>query len=109
MDAKEEFEKFKKEVEKEQVKRARKIATVFGVLAVIALIALVFAFFQSAESQRTRMLAEKQATECNENEKNLRDEMGRLEAKVNQLTEELNAAMNEAERQSQPIQKKDPK
>lgn len=106
MEAKEEFEQYKLEYEKKMVKRARKTATVFGVLAVTALISLVYAFFQNAESQRTRLMAEMQLTECNRNEKNLRDEMDRLEVKVSQLTEERNAALKEAERQFEAAQKR---
>lgn len=109
MDAKEEFEQYKIEYEKKMVKRARKTATVFGVLAITALIALVFAFFQNAESQRTRVMAEMSASECKQNEKKLREEIGRLEENVSQMTNTVNAALKEAERQFQAAQKKNSK
>lgn len=103
-----EFEQFKEEVKRESIKRARKTATIFGVLAMTAMVALVYAFFQQAAAVRSRSMAENLAVEALEQKESRRE----LEVKVQKLSEELEkkakmaeAAMQEASRQHQIVEK----
>ncbi len=92
-----EFEQYKEDTKRKSLKRGRMTATVFGVLATTALIALVYAFFQNAAAERAKLYTERAYIELAEkvkraeqHELELMVEIQGLEARVRDLTDQLN-------------------